>query len=77
MNTVEAGVVRTDMTAGWTSVPEALAELEAITALGRLGEPEDIADVVGFLAGPQGRWVTGQTIDVSGGTYLGPPVAAG
>lgn len=77
VNTVEAGVVRTDMTAGWTSVPEALAELEAITALGRLGEPEDIADVVGFLAGPQGRWVTGQTIDVSGGTYLGPPVAAG
>ncbi|MEU9944463.1 short-chain dehydrogenase, partial [Streptomyces lavendulae] len=38
--------------------------------------PEDVADVVGFLAGPQGRWVTGQTIDVSGGTWLGP-IAAG
>ncbi|MFI9272200.1 SDR family NAD(P)-dependent oxidoreductase [Kitasatospora sp. NPDC052896] len=76
VNTVAAGVVRTDMTAGFTTVPEAVAELESITALGRLGEPEDIADVVGFLAGPQGRWVTGQTIDVSGGTYLGP-VAAG
>ncbi|WP_438294094.1 SDR family NAD(P)-dependent oxidoreductase [Streptomyces sp. HUAS TT7] len=72
VNTVEPGVVLTDMTAGWTGVPEAMAGLESITALGRIGEPEDVADVVGFLAGPQGRWVTGQTIDVSGGTYLGP-----
>ncbi|MEV1171200.1 SDR family oxidoreductase [Nonomuraea sp. NPDC049784] len=72
VNTVAPGAVRTDMTAGYSSVPEVVAGLEAITALGRLGEPEDVADVVGFLAGPQGRWVTGQTIDVSGGTYLGP-----
>ncbi|MDW6061008.1 SDR family oxidoreductase [Streptomyces sp. FXJ1.4098] len=72
VNTVAPGAVRTDMTAGYTCVPEVVAGLEAITALGRLGEPEDIADVVGFLAGPRGRWVTGQTIDVSGGTYLGP-----
>ncbi len=46
--------------------------LESITALGRMGLPEDVADVVGFLAGPRGRWISGQTIDVSGGTYLGP-----
>ncbi|MFF7590331.1 SDR family NAD(P)-dependent oxidoreductase [Kitasatospora purpeofusca] len=72
VNTVEPGVVLTDMTAGWTGAPEAVAGLEAITALGRIGEPWDVADVVGFLVGPQGRWVTGQTIDVSGGTYLGP-----
>ncbi|WP_433247183.1 SDR family NAD(P)-dependent oxidoreductase [Streptosporangium sp. CA-135522] len=72
VNTVAPGAVRTDMTAGYTSIPEVVAGLEAITALGRIGEPEDVADVVGFLAGPQGRWVTGQTVDVSGGTYLGP-----
>ncbi|MEV4366876.1 SDR family oxidoreductase [Nonomuraea sp. NPDC049637] len=72
VNTVAPGAVRTDMTAGYTSIPEVVAALESITALGRLGEPEDVADVVGFLAGPAGRWVTGQTIDVSGGTYLGP-----
>ncbi|GAA3222626.1 SDR family NAD(P)-dependent oxidoreductase [Nonomuraea helvata] len=72
VNTVAPGAVRTDMTAGYNSLPEVVAELEGITALGRLGEPEDVADVVGFLAGPQGRWVTGQTVDVSGGTYLGP-----
>ncbi|AUY54137.1 SDR family oxidoreductase [Streptomyces sp. CB01881] len=72
VNTVAPGVVKTDLTAVFTTIPEAVADLESITALGRLGEPEDVADVVGFLAGPQGRWVTGQTIDVSGGTYLGP-----
>ncbi|KIF01923.1 short-chain dehydrogenase [Streptomyces sp. RSD-27] len=72
VNTVAPGAVRTDMTAGYTAVPEVVAALEGITALGRLGEPEDIADVVGFLAGPQGRWMTGQTVDVSGGTWLGP-----
>ncbi|MFB7616985.1 SDR family oxidoreductase [Kitasatospora sp. NPDC056181] len=72
VNTVAPGVVKTDLTAVLTTIPEAVADLESITALGRLGEPEDVADVVGFLAGPQGRWVTGQTIDVSGGTYLGP-----
>ncbi|GAA2276084.1 SDR family oxidoreductase [Nonomuraea roseoviolacea subsp. roseoviolacea] len=72
VNTVAPGAVRTDLTAGHTSIPEVVAGLEAITALGRLGEPEDVADVVAFLAGPQARWVTGQTVDVSGGTYLGP-----
>ncbi|MFF0771065.1 SDR family NAD(P)-dependent oxidoreductase [Nonomuraea wenchangensis] len=76
VNTVAPGVVRTDMTAGHTSLPELVAGLEAITALGRLGEPEDVADVVAFLAGPDSRWVTGQTIDVSGGTWLGPLGAA-
>lgn len=72
VNTVAPGAVRTDLTAGYTSIPEVVAGLEAITALGRLGEPEDVADVIGFLAGPGGRWITGRTIDVSGGTYLGP-----
>ncbi|MFI6475663.1 SDR family NAD(P)-dependent oxidoreductase [Streptomyces sp. NPDC050516] len=75
VNTVEPGVVLTDLIAHYAAVPEAVAGLEAITALGRIGQPEDVADVVGFLAGPQGRWVTGQTIDVSGGTYLGPITA--
>ncbi|MEU4517023.1 SDR family oxidoreductase [Nonomuraea wenchangensis] len=72
VNTVAPGVVRTDMTAAHALTPELVAGLEAITALGRLGEPEDVADVVAFLAGPGSRWVTGQTIDVSGGTWLGP-----
>lgn len=72
VNTIAPGAIRTDMTAGYSDIPEVVAGIEAITALGRLGEPEDVADVVGFLAGPQGRFVTGQTVDVSGGTWLGP-----
>jgi 3-oxoacyl-[acyl-carrier protein] reductase len=38
-----------------------------MAALGRLGEPEDVADVVAFLAGAEGRWVTGQNLRVNGG----------
>jgi 3-oxoacyl-[acyl-carrier protein] reductase len=37
---------------------------------GRLGTPEEVADVVLFLAGPAARWVTGQTIIVDGGQLL-------
>ncbi len=72
VNTVAPGPVRTDMTEHLFAIPEAAAVLTAMTALGRIGEPEDVADVVGFLAGPDARWITGRTLDVSGGTYLGP-----
>ncbi len=72
VNTVAPGPVRTDMTEHLLAIPEAAQGLTAITALARIGEPEDVADVVGFLAGPDGRWITGRTLDVSGGTYLGP-----
>ena len=37
---------------------------------GRLGQPEDIAAMVQLLAGPRGRYLTGQTIHINGGTYL-------
>ncbi|MDN0201191.1 SDR family oxidoreductase [Streptomyces sp. S.PNR 29] len=77
VNTVAPGAVRTDMIEHYTAVPEVVAGLEAITALGRLGDPEDVADVVAFLVSPQGRHITGRTIDVSGGAYLGPIVETG
>jgi NAD(P)-dependent dehydrogenase (short-subunit alcohol dehydrogenase family) len=42
-------------------------QLEALTALGRVGQPADIAEVVLFLASDAGRWVTGQVIGADGG----------
>jgi NAD(P)-dependent dehydrogenase (short-subunit alcohol dehydrogenase family) len=37
------------------------------TALGRIGKPDDVADVVAFLASSDARWITGQVIAVTGG----------
>ncbi len=63
-NSVSPGVTETD---GLIAPRAMLDQLVAATALGRLGRPDDIADVVGFLAGPDGRWVTGQNIRATGG----------
>ena len=49
---------------------EGKEQVKSIQALKRIGQPEDIAGVAGFLAGPDSAWVTGQVIDVSGGTKL-------
>lgn len=65
-NTVSPGATDTDLLRA-TNPPEALAQLPSLTALGRLGTPDDIAAVVAFLAGPDGRWVTGQNIRATGG----------
>ncbi len=47
--------------------PETIERLAAAAALGRIGEPEDIARVVVFLAGDEAAWITGQNIGVNGG----------
>jgi 3-oxoacyl-[acyl-carrier protein] reductase len=64
VNAVLPGLVRTDATAPITDQFDAFA---AMTPLGRVGEPEDIADVVAFLAGDDARWVTGQSVAAAGG----------
>ena len=66
VNTVSPGATDTELLRS-TNPPEALARIPEMTPLGRLGEPADIADVVGFLAGPDGRWITGQNIRAGGG----------
>jgi 3-oxoacyl-[acyl-carrier protein] reductase len=69
VNTVAPGVVDTgDLI---RADPGLRAALSGLSAFGRLGEPEDISEVVAFLAGPEGRWVTGAWIDATGGTMLG------
>lgn len=69
VNAVLPGATATDMNPGFAN-PEIAARIAAATALGRMGEPEDIANVIAFLASDEARWVTGQRIQVSGGQRL-------
>jgi 3-oxoacyl-[acyl-carrier protein] reductase len=62
--------VVTDMSRARLSTAEAKDSYRQRTPLGRVGEPEDIADVCLFLASDEGRWVTGQTLIASGGLGL-------
>jgi 3-oxoacyl-[acyl-carrier protein] reductase len=65
VNAVAPAITRTDMTA---DIPQPHLDQErALTPLGRLAEPEDIADVISFLASSDARWVTGRTLLADGG----------
>lgn len=64
-NNINPGIIETDQVAGLT--PEHRVRYEAMAALGRLGQPEDIAAVAVFLASDMSRFVSGATIAVDGG----------
>ncbi|MEN3309613.1 MAG: 3-oxoacyl-[acyl-carrier protein] reductase [Micromonosporaceae bacterium] len=66
VNSVLPGATDTELLRS-TNSPEGLAMAVAMTPLGRLGQPADIADVVAFLAGPDARWLTGQSLQAAGG----------
>lgn len=68
VNCVAPGMVRTPMTA--TLPPEVMQRAEHEAALGRIGEPEDVAEVVAFLCSARARHVTGTVIKVDGGQYI-------
>jgi NAD(P)-dependent dehydrogenase (short-subunit alcohol dehydrogenase family) len=70
VNAVAPGWTRTDMNAAVRKDSNIVKAIEADTALGRFGETSDIAAVVAFLASDEGRWVTGQVIEASGGYRL-------
>ncbi|MGW1616272.1 SDR family NAD(P)-dependent oxidoreductase [Streptomyces sp. NPDC002285] len=70
VNTVGPGFIETDMNARRRTTPEARAALAARSVFDRIGRPADVADVVAFLASDAARWITGQYLDVSGGTDL-------
>jgi 3-oxoacyl-[acyl-carrier protein] reductase len=72
VNAVAPGPTDTDMTA-FMGDPEVRAATASATALGRVGDPADIADAVAFLASDDARWITGQLLDVTGGMWLGAP----
>jgi NAD(P)-dependent dehydrogenase (short-subunit alcohol dehydrogenase family) len=75
VNTVAPGVIDTDMGAWMDASPDIRPTIAATTALGRIGQASDVADIVSFLASADARWITGVTIEASGGAWLGPPAA--
>ncbi|MEU4644903.1 SDR family oxidoreductase [Micromonospora sp. NPDC023814] len=69
VNTISPGATDTDLLHA-ANPPEALAQTAAVTALQRLGRPDDIAAVVAFLAGSDAQWITGQNIRATGGLLV-------
>lgn len=68
VNVVAPGFIETDMT---RDLPEdAKAAMATTIALGRLGQAQDIADAVAFLAGPGANYITGETLHVNGGMHM-------
>jgi len=68
VNAVAPGVVRTVLAkALWENFEQQLTEA---LPLGRIGEPADIAEAIGFLAGPRSSWITGQTLVIDGGAQI-------
>ncbi len=68
VNCVAPGMIDTDMTRALNETQR--AALLATIPLGRLGQPEEIAAVVTFLASPGGAYISGETIQVNGGMYM-------
>ena len=71
VNAVSPGMIRTTMTAPWFEfMPDQVERFETGTPVARIGEPEDVADVVVFLCSDLARFVTGQNLVVDGGLTL-------
>jgi 3-oxoacyl-[acyl-carrier protein] reductase len=69
VNAVAPGVIDTDMS-NFTKTEAGREAALGMQALKRLGKPEDIADVVAFIASDAARWITGASIPFDGGTKL-------
>ena len=69
VNAVTPGLIETDITGGLLT-EERKAEINKTIPLGRLGRPEDVADICLFLASDLSAYVTGATIDVNGGMHI-------
>jgi NAD(P)-dependent dehydrogenase (short-subunit alcohol dehydrogenase family) len=69
-NAIAASLIETPMTARIFTVAPAIAALTELTPLGRMGTVDDIAAAAMFLCGPDGEFVTGQTLCVDGGASL-------
>lgn len=67
VNAVAPGYIDTDMTAGYFSDPKVLQHAVDRQPFGRLGHAAEVADVVLFLCSPASNWITGESLNVSGG----------
>jgi 3-oxoacyl-[acyl-carrier protein] reductase len=67
VNAVAPGYVESDMTSKYFSDPDILLRAIEHSPFGRLGNADEIADAVLFLCSPAARWITGQSLNVSGG----------
>lgn len=67
VNAVAPGLVKSEMTRKLWESEEAATVSSQMHAVGRLGEPEDVARVIAFLLDPVNSWITGQTLGVDGG----------
>lgn len=71
VNTVAPGAIETDFLGGAVrDMPDLNKQFAAMTALGRVGVPDDIGPMVASLLGPGNRWITAQRIEVSGGQAI-------
>jgi 3-oxoacyl-[acyl-carrier protein] reductase len=69
VNAISPGYIETDMTN--EDMPEAAREaVLASIPFGRMGNPEEVADAVAFLAGPEAQYITGQVLRVNGGMLI-------
>ena len=68
VNAVSPGYTVTDMTKGMPSA--AIDQVNAMIPMGRMGNPEEVAAAVVFVASPQASYITGQVIGVNGGMYM-------
>jgi 3-oxoacyl-[acyl-carrier protein] reductase len=69
VNAVAPGVVDTDMS-NFTKTEDGRTAVMAMQTLKRIGQPDDVASVIGFLASDEARWITGDIIAVDGGSKL-------
>ena len=70
VNAVSPGAIDTDMGQVLLSTDDGREMIKGLQALKRIGQPDDVADAVLFLASNHSRWVTGESIDTSGGARL-------
>ena len=77
VNSIGPGAVRTPINRAACSTPEAYAALMKLVPYERIGEPEDIAQAVVWLASDDSDYVTGTTLFVDGGMTLYPGFATG